>query len=348
MNSIPAPQSRNRTITYLKALCILLMVFVHSGSGIPFFDRFPSMFHMPCFFFAVGYCFKRKYLEAPKQYFLRRVKGVYWPFVKWGLLFLAFQGLFEYLHFVKSADYGLVDYLHRAFDIVCRIRSHPKMLGGYWFLTSLFWGSLFAWVYLRLFRDTRIAALMAFLVLMVFNYTHRQMPFLDLSAREFHAAFLIVIGHVFAERKVQTFSSWVMLAVLVLAVVGTFQWRLHFSRNSYESLTLLLYAPTSVLSVWTLYSLFVRWKETDSIPSRAMDYVGNHTLEILTWHFLCFKFVSVIIVMVHRLPVERIEEFPTIIEYSTQGWWALYVFLGVFVPLSISYFVEKLQAKFCG
>ena len=49
--------SGNASITYTKALGIILMVWGHSGT-FSYARDFIYMFHMPLFFFCAGYCFK--------------------------------------------------------------------------------------------------------------------------------------------------------------------------------------------------------------------------------------------------------------------------------------------------
>lgn len=56
-------------------------------------------------------------------------------------------------------------------------------------------------------------------------------------------------------------------------------------------------------------------------------------MTILTWHFLCFKLVSLLIIFLYKLPIERLAEFPAITEYSQKGWFIAYFFMGVFIPL---------------
>lgn len=336
-------QDRNQTITYLKALCIIFMVFIHAGSGIPFADRFPYMFHMPLFFFAAGYCFKKKYLDTPVIFLKKRIKGIYWPFVKWGLIFLAFNNIFLYLHFIDTEYYNWQSFINEAFCILFQMRSHPQMLGGYWFLTSLFWGSLISWILLRLFKDIRLAALVTLVLGVCSNYTHWAFPFWNISAREFLAAFLFIVGHWFADKKIKTFCNWQVFASLGIAAIGTYYWRLSVSRHFYNNTIYIPYLITAVLSIWSLYSLFSKWKETDSSLSKTMNYIGNHTIEILTWHFLLFKLVSFVIVKAYSLPIERLSEMPVIIEYSTKGWWVLYVLMGISIPLLFTFAIESFQ-----
>lgn len=62
-------------------------------------------------------------------------------------------------------------------------------------------------------------------------------------------------------------------------------------------------------------------------------YVGNNTLTVLTWHFLCFKIVSLVIILVYNLPIEQLACFPIIPEYAS--WWIAYFVVGTGVPLAI-------------
>lgn len=76
-----------------------------------------------------------------------------------------------------------------------------------------------------------------------------------------------------------------------------------------------------------------------------MQYVGLNTLSILTWHFLSFKLVSLFIIILYDLPIERLAEFPVVDEYAKQGWFVLYFMVGVFTPLSIIYFQNLIKQK---
>lgn len=79
---------RNNTITYLKALGIILMVLGHSDCNITYIVGFLYMFHMPFFFFASVFCFKPIHLDNFQVFAWKRIKGLYCPFVKYGLIFV--------------------------------------------------------------------------------------------------------------------------------------------------------------------------------------------------------------------------------------------------------------------
>lgn len=62
-------------------------------------------------------------------------------------------------------------------------------------------------------------------------------------------------------------------------------------------------------------------------------YVGDNTLDILTWHFLIFKIVSSFLVLGGELSFNMISSFPVIEQYSKNGFWILYFCAGCILPL---------------
>ncbi len=131
----------NNAVSITKAFGIILMVLAHSGfskTG----DAAINMFHMPLFFFMSGYCFKEKYLSSFKEYLMRKIKGIYLPYIKYSVLFLLLHNVFYHVGVYKNA-YTLYDFQFRAVRIFFSMTMHDQLLGGYWFLRSLLWGGYF-------------------------------------------------------------------------------------------------------------------------------------------------------------------------------------------------------------
>ena len=95
-------------------------------------------------------------------------------------------------------------------------------------------------------------------------------------------------------------------------------------QNSYSNKRFIPYIITAVLASWSFYSLFDKMKSSHGICAKALDFIGKNTLTILTWHFLAFKLVSLLVIGIYDLPIERLAEFPVIYEYAEQGWWIAY------------------------
>ena len=95
---------RNDAVSIAKGIAIILMVMAHTQC--PFWLwSYIHMFHMPLFFFFSGYCFKATYLDDPYSFCKRRIRGLYLPYVKWGLVFLLLHNVFFYLN-IYNKEYG--------------------------------------------------------------------------------------------------------------------------------------------------------------------------------------------------------------------------------------------------
>ena len=358
-------------VTYTKAIGIILMVLGHSGT-ISYIYDFIDMFHMPLFFFCAGYCFKDSYYSRPVTFVWRRVKGLWWPYVKWSLLFLLLHNLF-----VQAGFYGVYynvnwnclfdkeEMLQHASSILTAMEGQEVLLWPYWFMKALLYGSLIgyctlfgAYIFNKAFRlflrklgktpqDISLAIKsvgtgIILVLLMRCNQIHDTFSILLLTPQHFLAALFFIIGHIFASSNVRRLLLPAVLAAFVIVFIGSRYWCTQAYHTFYDNRIILPYIVTAVIGTWMVYSL--PWHQMGQRVTKLMHYIGTHTLVILTWHLLCFKLVSLIIIYVYGLPHERLADFPIIAEYATQGWWIIYLFAGVFIPISINRFVAMCQA----
>ena len=87
--------NRDTTIDVLKGIGIILVVIGHSCCP-QLLNDFIFSFHMPLFFIASGYFFEMKNLENKKDYLKRKIRGIYFPYLKWSVIFLLLHNLFYY------------------------------------------------------------------------------------------------------------------------------------------------------------------------------------------------------------------------------------------------------------
>lgn len=104
---------------------------------------------------------------------------------------------------------------------------------------------------------------------------------------------------------------------------------------NYTTWQIIPYSICAIAGTWLFFNISKVIANSTSRWKKFMVFVGDNTMTILTWHFLCFKLVSLLIIGVYGLPIERLAEFPIIEEFSS--YWILYMMIGVFVPLGIIY-----------
>lgn len=153
---------RDNSVSMTKGMAIILMVLVHARFSSLYLDSFISLFHMPLFFFMSGYCFKASYLNDFPLFFKKRVNGAYWPYVKWGMVFLLLHNVFYSLnlyndsygyHGTVSGFYQINEFVKRSILIICTMNGVEQLLGGFWFLHSYFFAAIISFLAIGLFRS---------------------------------------------------------------------------------------------------------------------------------------------------------------------------------------------------
>ena len=284
-------------ISVTKALCIILMVIGHSGCP-TFLSEYIYLFHMPCFFFVSGFLLKDKYLNDMSIFVKRRFKGLWCPFVKWSVIFMLLHNVLTSLH-IYNSSYTLMDMAYKLLHIVTMTGSE-QLLGGYWFLKELLYASVISIIALKLshsipnrkegkeFQNGVILTL-TFLVL---AYILSIVPF-----------------------KIPTIGSKTMLATSFYLAGYSY----HHSSDNHSNM---LYGILSLLTVFTVTFFFTGTMDSTNISIflyfivamigtigiinfaghitgnalKVLNYVGDKTLYILTFHFISFKLISLILI----------------------------------------------------
>lgn len=285
-----ATTERNNTLTYLKGMAIILMVMGHSGCSLPYVRQTIYMFHMPLFFFLSGYCFKEKYLKESKAYLWKRVKRLWWPYVKYGLLFLWLRNFFFSIH-VYDEHYGwiheritLAEGFNLSKHIVLHFGGVDCLLSAFWFLRVLFLGTLVAYCVKMLLRNTFMAATLCLLLAILLNHTQWFIPMLH--PQTFAASFLFLVGYAFAENRIPSFLLFQSMLCLIFTFVGGFFWFMEMGWAYYDNMIFLPYLTTAVLATWSLKSLFERWNEQPRWLQGLLRFAGENTMSVLAFHIL--------------------------------------------------------------
>ena len=352
---------RNPSVSIAKGIAIVLMVVAHAQC--PFWwHNYIYMFHMPLFLFMSGYCFREVQLADTKEFVEKKLNNLWWPFVKWQLLFLLLHNVFFSLNIYNgeygflgtvSHEYGLVETMKNALFIVTTMSHGEQLLGGFWFLKSLFVGLMFFYFATKTTRymlkcgetimDFLVGAILLALTLLL-GFIGKGIPILGIGAREFMAGLFIWCGYMYNKNGFSFEKRWWMIVCFVLLVaVGTEFW--HCSMLNLKFQLILPYIITAIAGTLMVFGVGAHISVKDNWLKRFLVFVGDNTLIILIWHFLCFKLVSLLLIWLYELPIERLAEFPVMEEYAYNGWWMLYFVIGVGVPLGVKLFLFGINKK---
>lgn len=342
----------DNSVSFAKGIGIMLMVLGHT-----FFSVYGYaviyMFHMPLFFFLSGYCFRKTHLDDFRNFAKKRISRIYIPFVKWGLVFLLLHNIFFHLNIYNdtfgfegevSQLYGVSDYLKKTFLIFFCLSGNEQLLGGYWFLHTMFFASFIFYGLLRL-KMPIVGGFVALLLSVLLYFKGIQVVNIYCGAKELFAVSCMMVGHLYKsysmDKVVDKYSVYVIIACALLLILGSVYWHGEMLDMKWtHTVPYFVSAIAGSILVLKLSKLFV-----DKIHwlSDLVTRIGNKTIEILTWHFLCFKIVSLVIIVYYGLPIEHLAEFPVMRPYHIQGWWILYFVIGVAVPVVGTAYIDKLS-----
>ena len=348
---------RDGSVSMSKGLAIILMVLVHARFS-HYGDTFINMFHMPLFFFMSGYCFKETYLGDFLSFFKKRVKGAYLPYVIWGLVFLSLHNVFFHLNIyngeygfrgIASSLYTTEDILKRAATIVGSMCGADQLLGGYWFLHCYFFAAIISFVVILCFRKRLklvfLGALVLLLLSVLLSRFGLSIPYY-IEARELLAASFMVAGFSYRRTSLnleQRYPLIVIPAGAAVVALGAAFWPSNMLALTWTGI--LPYFVSAIAGIFMAFSL-CKWLSRFKLLGGSLTFTGDRTLSILTWHFLSFKIVSLVIIAIYGLSIVHLAEFPVIETYAYRGWWAAYLIVGVTIPLLLDYCFRCLKKLF--
>ena len=332
------------SISAAKGLLIILMVIGHSGAPNDVVG-FLYLIRMPCFFFISGMLFKEKYLLDVKAYIKRKIDGLYVPFVKWSLIFLLLHNLFAWLN-IYSTHYTIGDVGIKVFKIFT-LTGSEQLLGGFWFLKELLYASVITILFSKFVTTLGVKQngknlWLESLFFVVLAYLVSIAPFKipTIGNKTLLATAYFNAGSAF---KKSNASEKQPLSKGILGYITVFIVSLFFSANiDVSGYDIFIYFTISLIgSISTIYIAKHIWGG----GMRVMNFIGKNTLNILTFHFLSFKIVSLAVIAAYGLPIKRLAEFP-VLAHNSSFLWILYTFAGVALPLLIGKGLEKIETLF--
>lgn len=339
---------KQNNISITKGIAIILMVIGHSGCP-PLLDKAIYLFHMPLFFFVAGWFFKEKYLSDKKTFLIKRIKGLYWPFVKYGFIFLCLHNVFCMLNFYNLsfyADgdgnyvgfYNIQQFINKAISIIT-FRGSDQLLGGFWFLKVLFfaslislWGMYIASLLAKLF--TKKENLDKYILVTVLLIATLVLAIAGKDTRYLMASLLFVLGYTTGKYKDKIPMNPLLLVPLslILIIAAKFMPMSMLGINS--PLAAIYYLIVSLLGIY--FTLVAASLLVKSVLKNALIYIGDNTLGVLIFHMISFKVVSLFKIWHYGLPITALQEFP-VISAENSFYWILYSIVGIIIPLGLDY-----------
>ena len=369
--------NRDTIISIAKGIAIILMVVAHAEAP-GWLCKFIFEFHMPLFFITAGYFFSLKYLNDEATFVKKRVKGLYWPFVKWSVFFLIIHNWMFDIGILNERfgnETGGVTHPYTWHQIQQNLWHIFTAMGGYdqflcgafWFFRGLFVASiLYLIIYkvvLHVLPEKRANAapyLICLIMLLLCAWkTYEGLKIITLvqgGYRDLMGCFFFGCGFIFRQyagqyrqfigRHYAALWTTILFAVIVLLfskyLTANMNWRSTFVQFlSLPIPALLGFLMTYNISLWL--------DRHEGRLKQFLVYTGNNTLNIFIFHIVAYKVVSLLKIWYYDLDIRQIGCHMVIHEYSQQDlFWILYTIAGVGLPLGCTWLSRKIKERVRG
>ena len=353
MNEI-GTATRNTNIDIIKGICIILMVWGHAAGP---FKHWIYLFHMAVFFIASGILWddmRVSDLQKCKVFMLKKIKSLWLPFVLCNAVFNLIHNFFlqtgiysnnpKFLKMVTGANNCLQTY--RNANEICKeiiknifFAGGSQLGGATWFLRTLF-QVLMAYmviIYISGKFNTRKLFVYVSVFICIAGATVVSIYNLNfpLGLHSFFAAFIVFQAGVFLHNtclynKFSTDRYKVMVISFIILCLLSRYGKVDIASGSITNIVFFLAASFS--GWFLLYSIasckYIR-------ENKFLIYTGQHTLSIMALHFLAFKIVTSIYLLISNKDMLCLAAFPVI--RNVPFLWFFYTVCGVAVPLFAEY-----------
>lgn len=366
---------RTPSFTILKAIAIILVVIAHSAAP-AYLSNFAYMVGVPAFFVLSGYFFKLENLDNTSDFLIRRTKTLYLPFIKWGVFFLILHNLFFEVGFLSESygnaqggvthPYNWTQAAQHLWSMVFNMSGYdPFMAGAFWFFRALFLANI---AFIFLFKATRrlgklktstlqVVPVIVLVFLLALWQASMGLHITGVAQggyRELMGIVLLGIGFLLRRADETPDSSiWhnpiIMLAASsVVLMILTFVYPISMAAKpgSVLSIPILTVAGTAAFIWLRGISEFIL--QLPEKYTQWLQFTGENSLYIFVFHLLAFKVASMIKVGVYQLDWAMVGGHPVVQHELGDGFWLLYIFVGVVLPILPVWIWKKLtnQRKF--
>lgn len=363
----------DKKVSYVKAIGILLMVLGHAIANVAdcqFLYDCIYLFHMPLFFFVSGYFFKEAYVERPHVFVKKKIKGLWLPYVKWCLLFIILHDLLLSINFYDietsaafGSPYKFNDYAVVIINALLFKYNSDPLLGGFWFIGQLFWSSVIACAFLFILKKMRIGFLSSIMLAIpilcigasVIAIIEKSIPIIGINQRAFFCASIFLLGKLYSlfrqSYRDAEYDTWryeksiivnrwskILISVIVILIVAYTGIAGHdsslYTTKEWSLIPIkLLVQFIAIIGCFAIAEIILR---SNHVVQFVLTYIGNHTMPILAIHFSAFKLVTLLMLFMYDMKLEKIAEFPTP-HYDGAGWICCYVVVATGLSLLLNY-----------
>ena len=325
-------QVRDKSIDVAKGIGMLMVVFGHTQSE---YIQLVYQFHLPLFFFLSGLVFNEKKVDDIENFVLSKIKNLWFPFVKYEMIFLLLHNTFSTISFYTTRsnyilNYTLEDTIKKSL-LILTMGFGEKLAGPLWFLISSFEIVLIFGAINFVFRKLKMqqnVQLILIAIIGIFGYGIGCITdFPRMGSQSLIGLFFFSTGYIF--KRIKEKVSYKLFPAIICMCVILICYKVNYvdiSRLEINCKTLLVISGLAGCYL-TIYVAKILPQDIASI----FEYCGKNTISVLALHCISFKLVLAVEILVCGLDRSYLGCFPT---YDVNAIWTLaFTAIGFFIPL---------------
>lgn len=345
-------KTRNVQMDILRGIGIILVVLGHSGFPA---THFVYLFHLAIFFIVSGYFFKEEHVknsESLKKFIKNKIKRLYLPFIIGNVICILWNNVFIDMNLYSISThkyYSLKDIVINIVKILL-FRGTTEMLGATWFLQILFLITIgYACVEFILNKfNVKYKSLIQLIISIVFllsgyYFSTKGIDLKIINVQALTCYILFDFGRKISKYKIQTKDSTkmvIMISSFILLVILNGLGTIELSQHEYTNP--IYFIIVSIIGWYFIYELSY-FVSKAKVMTYIFRYIGKNTMPILIFHFIAFKLVNGILVLIFKEDITLISRFPILLKDS--WWWVIYTLIGILISLGLNE-VKRHTVKF--
>ncbi len=338
-------QKKDPVFSNMKGLAILSVILGHA-----FYKMQPEVFvnqyHLAIFFFVAGYFVQRYDQIKPLDFLWKKIKTVFWPFLKYGLIFLLLHNILLHLKFYTGEPYSWHTMLKEAGRLFFPMTTNENLLGPIWFLSALFKVLIVYYISTIIFSfiknekkyDIALTSWSLLLYIVGFIAVKNNIPNPGMIWDSFITLFALQLGHLCHQYDIlKHIDKWwlCLISILFLFLATKHGFLCRFQTAGIEKADPFIFIPIIIAGVVFIYYLSLRLRDV-----KILQTIGEMSFTLMIWHFLAFRLVSLLYVYCYDVDFSFFAQSPVIVQSSIL-WRIAYLFVGLSVPIIIKYLIDK-------
>lgn len=259
---------------------------------------------------------------------------------------------------VVSEYFSFADMAKEIFNAVL-FRTNTQLGGALWFFETLFLViilyALFDYVIKKITKSVKINLCIQLFVSIIFSavgyYLGLKEIYLSFCIERVFTVYILIFLGVLIKKylwleSIKKLSTMIKVALVVLCGAAIYVFYAFFGGVSlsinkiYNPICFVIISFLGFIFLYLIADLFCTYV---NIVAKIISYLSVRAVPIIILHFLSFKIVSAIGVVVLGMDSYLIASFPVL--FTDGFWWAAYTIVGIGVPLLIDYPYLKVKNK---